>query len=93
MSKPSAPVIRTLETEICKMDVLQASEVYQVTYSGLMISIRRNQLSQDNKSYITYDRTSFSTRGHAVALADKLNKAFSTTCFEVRRVVLGQKED
>ena len=84
MSRPKPKVIvswtnsKTYKSE----EILAATGIYAVFYDGLPINLRtlNNLIPYPNSKY---HRVSFSHPGHAFNLAEKLNKLFNTTKFQV----------
>lgn len=69
--------------------ILEAEGIYAVFFQGKPINIRSlNQLI----SYPgpKYKKCSFSNAGHALNLADKMNKLFKTTEFSVYKLTQGE---
>jgi hypothetical protein len=70
--------------------VLKAEAVYAVFYDGKPINLRslNTLLDYPGPKYV---RCAFQNRGHAFNLAEKLNKLFKTTKFEVFALTAGAK--
>ena len=74
-----------------KMDeVLDASGIYAVFYQGKPINLTSSSI-RSNYPGPKYKKVSFSNPGHAFNLAERLNKLFKTTDFEVYRFVGGEQ--
>ena len=68
--------------------ILAADAIYAVYYDGKPINLRSlNTLV--NFPGPKYKKVSFSNSGHAFNLAEKLNKTFSTTEFQVIKLTSG----
>jgi len=67
--------------------VLEAAAIYAVFYDGQPINLRsvHTMMNFGHK----YKKCSFSNRGHALNLRDKLNKLFKTDRFAVHVLVQG----
>lgn len=70
--------------------VLKAEAIYAVFYDGNPINLRSLNALLDYP-FAKYKKVSFSNPGHAFNLAEKLNKLFKTTRFEVHKLVSGEK--
>ena len=70
--------------------ILEAEAVYAVFYNGDPINLRSLN-SLINYPGPKYKKVSFSNPGHCFNLADKLNKLFKTTKFEVYKLITGIK--
>lgn len=92
MSRPKPTVIldytnpKTYKSE----QVLAADAIYAVFYENKPINLRSLN-SLVNYPGPKYNRVSFSNAGHAFNLAEKLNKMFKTTKFEVFKLTAGEK--
>lgn len=92
MSRPKPTVLleitnkRTYKTE----QVLEAEAVWAVFYKGKPINLKTGSFIAHHIGP-KYKKISFSNPGHAFNLAEKLNKLFETTDFEVYKLVNGEK--
>lgn len=92
MSRPKPSVVldytdpKTYKAE----QVLKADAIYAVFYNGQPINLRSLNVLLDYPGP-KYKKVSFSNRGHAFNLAEKLNKLFKTDKFEVFMLVEGTK--
>jgi hypothetical protein len=68
--------------------VLKAEAIYAVFYDGAPINLRSLNTLLDYPGP-KYRKCSFSNIGHAFNLADKLNKLFKTTRFQVYKLTSG----
>lgn len=70
--------------------VLNADAIYSVFYNSQPINLRtlHTLVSYPGPKY---KKVSFSNPGHAFNLAERLNKLFNTTGFEVFRLTQGEK--
>lgn len=92
MSRPKPTVLleyinpKTYNAE----QVLVAEAVYAVFYKGNPINLRslNHLVSYPGPKY---KKNSFSNSGHAFNLAEKLNKLFKTSDFEVYKLTSGEK--
>lgn len=68
--------------------VLEAESIYAVFYQGKPINLRTlsHLVSYPGPKY---KKVSFSNKGHAFNLAERLNKMFKTTEFAVHRLDVG----
>ena len=92
MSRPKPTILlEAVHKDTYKADqVLAAEAIFSVFYKGKPINLRTlNKLV----SYPgpKYKKVSFSNPGHAFNLAERLNKLFKTTDFEVYRFVGGEQ--
>ena len=70
--------------------VLQTDAVYAVFYNGEPINLRTvNKLV--NYPGPRYKKVNFSNPGHAINLAERLNKIFYTTEFSVHKLTQGER--
>ncbi len=69
--------------------VLDAVAIYAVFYQGKPINLRTlsHLVSYPGPKY---KKCSFSNSGHAFNLADRLNKLFKTTEFQVHKLIIGE---
>lgn len=70
--------------------VLQADAIYAVFFNGEPINLRSLN-SLVNFPGPKYKKVSFSNSGHAINLAQRLNKLFKTDGFEVHVLTKGEK--
>jgi len=90
MARPKPTIIlenvnsKTYQAE----QVLEANAIYAVFYKGKPINIRTlsHLVSYPGPKY---KKVSFSNSGHAINLAERLNKLFKTTEFEVFTLTSG----
>ena len=80
MSRIAKPIILSLCDEVAIHDILEAESFYSVVYNGQPFTYRK-QVSSTNKTQ--YKKTSFTNKGFALVLANKLNSLFRTNKFEV----------
>lgn len=92
MSRPKPTILqeytnpKTYKSE----QVLAAETIYAVYFNGAPINLRTvNAIT--NEPAPKYKKTMFVNPGHAFNLADKLNKLFKTTKFEVFQLGNGTK--
>lgn len=91
MSRPKPVIMMNYtDTKTYKAEqVLQADAIYAVFLDGQPINLRsRHTLIDDGGKY---KKVSFSNRGHAFNLAEKLNLLFKTDKFAVFRLAQGEK--
>lgn len=92
MSRPKPEIImsytdpKTYKSE----QILKAEAVYAVFYDGSPINLRSLN-SLVNYPGPKYKKSSFSNRGHAFNLAEKLNKIFKTDKFRVYKLNAGEQ--
>jgi hypothetical protein len=90
MSRPKPTVLldftdpKTYKSE----QVLEAEAIYAVFHDGKPINLRSLN-SLINYPGPKYKKVSFSNPGHAFNLAEKLNKLFKTTKFQVFKLTQG----
>lgn len=70
-------------------EVLEADAIYSVFYNKKPINLRTRPTYSDEPGP-KYQKVSFSNPGHAFNLAERLNKLFKTTKFEVVRLTAGE---
>ena len=91
MSRPKPTVLlEAVNKHTYKAEqVLEADAIYSVFFEGKPINLR--SLSQI-VSYpgTKYKKVSFSNPGHAFNLAERLNKIFTTTGFQVVKLTHGE---
>lgn len=71
--------------------VLKAEAIYAVFHKGKPINLRALKNVLIDYPGPKYKKVSFSNPGHAFNLADKLNKMFKTTDFEVYMLTEGRR--
>jgi hypothetical protein len=92
MSRPKPNVLleitnkKTYKTE----QVLEAEAIWAVFYQGKPINLKTSSLVVQHLGP-KYKKVSFSNSGHAINLAEKLNKIFNSTEFSVFKLVTGEK--
>ena len=92
MSRPKPTVLleitnkKTYKTE----QVLEADAIWAVFYQDKPINLKTSSLVVQNLGP-KYKKVSFSNSGHAINLAEKLNKIFNSTEFSVFKLVTGEK--
>ena len=92
MSRPKPQIIldfvdkNTYKSE----QVLEAEAIYAVFYDEEPINLRVKNAMLDYPGP-KYKKCSFSNPGHAVNLAEKLNKLFKTDRFSVFKLTKGEK--
>ena len=70
--------------------VLDAEAIWAVFYKEKPINLKTSVLIAQQAGP-KYKKVSFSNAGHAFNLAEKLNKLFNTTHFEVFKLTTGEK--
>ena len=93
MSRPKPTVIlQHSDKSTYKVDeVLSAEAVWAVFYDGKPINLKNSSLVT-NYPGPKYKKVSFSNPGHSKNLANKLNKMFNDTKFEVYKLTSGKLE-
>jgi hypothetical protein len=92
MSRPKPNVLleitnkKTYKTE----QVLEADAIWAVFYKDKPINLKTSSLVVQQLGP-KYKKVSFSNSGHAINLAEKLNKVFNTKEFAVFKLVTGEK--
>lgn len=92
MSRPKPTVIleitnkKTYKTE----QVLEADAIWAVFYQGKPINLKTSSIVAQQLGP-KYKKVSFSNSGHAINLAEKLNKMFNTQDFAVYKLTTGEK--
>jgi hypothetical protein len=92
MSRPKPKVLleitnkKTYKTE----QVLEADAIWAVFYQDKPINLKTSSLVVQHLGP-KYKKVSFSNSGHAINLAEKLNKIFNSTEFSVFKLVTGEK--
>jgi hypothetical protein len=90
MARPSPTVLLDeLDPSGLSFEVCAADAVYAVYYKRRPIKLRKRDLTQRYPGG-KYNKVSFPEPGHAFNLAEKLNKKFNTTDFEVIRLSGGR---
>lgn len=92
MSRPKPTILlsHTNSSTYKSEQVLEAEAIYAVFYKGKPINMRSLNSLIDYPGP-KYKKTSFSNSGHAFNLAERLNKMFKTTDFEVFKLTQGEK--
>jgi hypothetical protein len=92
MSRPKPKVLleitnkKTYKTE----QVLEAEAIWAVFYQDKPINLKTGSLVVQQLGP-KYKKVSFSNSGHALNLAEKLNKLFQTSDFSVYKLTTGEK--
>ena len=92
MSRPKPKVLleitnkKTYKTE----QVLEADAIWAVFYQDRAINLKTSSVVV-NQLGPKYKKVSFSNSGHALNLAEKLNKIFQTQDFSVYKLTTGEK--
>jgi hypothetical protein len=92
MSRPKPNILleitnkKTYKTE----QVLEADAIWAVFYKDKPINLKTSSLVVQQLGP-KYKKVSFSNSGHAINLAEKLNKVFNTKEFAVFKLVTGEK--
>lgn len=92
MSRPKPTVLleitskKTYKTE----QVLEAEAIWAVFYQNKPINLKTSSLVVHQLGP-KYKKVSFSNEGHALNLAEKLNKMFNCNDFSVYKLVTGEK--
>lgn len=90
MSRPKPKVLlevtskKTYKTE----QVLEADAIWAVFYKGKPVNLKTTSLVAQQLGP-KYKKVSFSNSGHAINLAEKLNKMFNCTDFAVYKLTTG----
>ena len=92
MSRPKPTILRdyTCPKTFKSVQVLKADAIYAVFYESKPIKLRSLN-SLVNYPGPKYKKVSFSNRGHAFNLCEKLNKLFKTTSFSVVMLTEGRE--
>lgn len=91
MSRPKPLVLleytdkKTYKSE----QIIQAEAIWAVFYDNQPFNLKSLH-SLTNYPGPKYKKTSFSNPGHAIALANRLNKMFDTTKFTVVKLLAGE---
>jgi hypothetical protein len=92
VSRPKPKVLleitnkKTYKTE----QVLEAEAIWAVFYQDKPINLKTSSLVVQQLGP-KYKKVSFSNSGHALNLAEKLNKLFQTSDFSVYKLTTGEK--
>jgi len=92
MSRPKPTVLlevtskKTYKTE----QVLEAEAIWAVFYKGKPVNLKTTSLVAQQLGP-KYKKVSFSNSGHAINLAEKLNKMFNCTDFAVFKLTTGEQ--
>jgi len=92
MSRPKPKVLleitnkKTYKTE----QVLEAEAIWAVFYKDQPINLKTTSMVVQQLGP-KYKKVSFSNSGHALNLAEKLNKLFQTSDFSVYKLTTGEK--
>jgi len=92
VSRPKPKVLlevtnkKTYKTE----QVLEADAIWAVFYQGKPINLKTTSIIAQQLGP-KYKKVSFSNSGHAINLAEKLNKQFDTSEFAVFKLVTGDE--
>jgi hypothetical protein len=92
MSRPKPTILlsHTNSSTYKSEQVLEAEAIYAVFYKGKPINMRSLNSLIDYPGP-KYKKCSFSNSGHAFNLAERLNKMFKTSDFEVFKLTQGEK--
>lgn len=77
---------KTFKTE----QVLEADAIWAVFYKGMPVNLKTSSILAQEYGP-KYKKVSFSNKGHAINLAEKLNKMFNCNDFDVYKLVTGEK--
>jgi hypothetical protein len=92
MSRPKPNVLlevtskKTYKTE----QVLEAEAIWAVFYKSKPVNLKTTSLVAQQLGP-KYKKVSFSNSGHAINLAEKLNKLFNSTDFAVFKLTTGEQ--
>ena len=92
MSRPKPNILlevtnkKTFKSE----QVLEAEAIWAVFFEGKPINLKTSSIVAQQIGP-KYKKVSFSNRGHAFNLAEKLNKMFSTDRFAVYKLTTGEQ--
>ena len=89
MARPQPDILMENQDNGLLVQILKAKHIYAVYYREKPINLRT--LNTLGRSGLKYKKVSFSNPGHAFNLAERLNKLFKTTDFEVYRFVGGEQ--
>jgi hypothetical protein len=92
MSRPKPKVLLeiTNKKNFKVEQVLEAEAIWAVFHRGKPVNLKTNSVVAQDLGP-KYKKVSFSNAGHAHNLAEKLNKLFNTTDFEVFKLTNGEK--
>ena len=92
MSRPKPTILLEEITDQLKATQICAADgVYAVCYKTRPISLRTNgNIEVPDYPGFKYLKTAFTNPGHAFNLAERLNKKFDTTDFDVRVMITGR---
>ena len=92
MSRPKPTVLleitskKTYKTE----QVLEADAIWAVFYKGKPVNLKTTSIVAHQLGP-KYKKVSFSNSGHAINLAEKLNKMFNSSDFAVFKLTTGEQ--
>lgn len=92
MSRPKPKVLleltnkKTYKTE----QVLEAEAIWAVFYKDQPVNLKTTSMLANHLGP-KYKKVSFSNSGHAINLAEKLNKLFNCSDFSVYKLTTGEK--
>ena len=89
MARPQPDILMENQDNGLLVQILKAKHIYAVYYQEKPINLRT--LNTLGRSGLKYKKVAFSNPGHAFNLAERLNKLFKTTDFEVYRFVGGEQ--
>ena len=91
MSRPKPNILlEAINKQTYKAEqILEAEAIYSVFYQGKPINLRTLNVLVSYPGP-KYKKVSFSNSGHAFNLAEKLNKVFDTTDFNVVKLTQGE---
>jgi len=90
MARPKPTILlENVNKQYKAEQVLDAGAIYAVFYQGKPINLRTlsHLVSYPGPKY---KKVSFSNSGHALNLADRMNKMFKTTDFAVYKLTVGE---
>ena len=92
MSRPKPKVLLEITNKkTYKIDqVLEADAIWAIFYQDRPINLKTGSIVAQQLGP-KYKKVSFSNSGHAINLAEKLNKMFSTKDFSVYKLTTGEK--
>lgn len=88
--KPSILLEKTDSNTFKSDQILEAEVIWAVFYKGKPFVLRTVSLATNYPAPV-YKKVTFSSQGHAKALAKKLNEKFKCNDFEVFRLFSGEK--
>lgn len=92
MSRPKPIILlENVNSKTYKVEqILESDAIYAVFYKGKPINLRtcHHLVSYPGPKYL---KVSFSNQGHAFNLAERLNKLFKTTDFDVYKLTAGER--